>query len=463
MKQKKVKKLSISSILAFRFTFILTAVVILLVLVFSRIQLVDLNNQRTVELDRSISIIERTYLTHIEETPEERFTIKRIPKHLGYLIYKIDGDQIITVDTNSDEVPPVPFAEKKAKYYTKRTTPGQEIKIIYMSRPVQSDQSVVIQLWIDVHNDSLYQMKHDQPRIILISLIPILVICYFITYFIARNIMQPVVKMTEDAKNISSSSLDTFLPVKNNGDELDELAKTFNDLFSRLKIDFDRERQFTSDVSHELKTPVAVILGQANLLRRWGKNDPVQLDKSINTIISETKSMDAIIQNLLQMTRIESGKIIPSKEEFLLSELFDKIREEVEILDPTCEINFNYDPELKITTDFELLHQSLMVCVSNSLKFCPKPLKLTITASDANQSITIHIADNGPGFAPDIIPHVFERFYRGDDAHTRSAGGSGLGLSIAKTIIHSLGGTISASNDEITKGAKLSISINSFY
>lgn len=463
MKQKKVKKLSISSILAFRFTFILTAVVILLVLVFSRIQLADLNNQRTIELDRSISIIERTYLTHIEETPEESFTIKRIPKHLGYLIYKIDGDQIITVDTNSDEVPPVPFAEKKAKYYTKRTTPGQEIKIIYMSRPIQSDPSLVIQLWIDVHNDSLYQMKHDQPRIILISLIPILIICYFITYFIARNIMQPVVKMTEDAKHISSSSLDTFLPVKNNGDELDELAKTFNDLFSRLKIDFDRERQFTSDVSHELKTPVAVILGQANLLRRWGKNDPVQLDKSINTIISETKSMDAIIQNLLQMTRIESGKIIPSKEEFLLSELFDKIREEVEILDSTCEIIFNYPPELKITTDFELLHQSLMVCVSNSLKFCPKPLKLTITATDTDQSINIHVADNGPGFTPEIIPHVFERFYRGDDAHTRSAGGSGLGLSIAKTIIHSLGGTISASNDEITKGAKLSISINSFY
>ena len=232
MNKKKIKKLSISSILAFRFTFILTAVVIILVLVFSRILLVDLNNQRTVELDRSISIIERNYLTHIKETPEERFTIKRIPKHLGYLIYKIDGDQIITVDTNSDEVPPVPFAEKKAKYYTKRTTPGQEIKIIYMSRPVQSDPSVVIQLWIDVHNDSLYQMKHDQPRIILISLIPILIICYFITYFIARNIMKPVVKMTEDAKHISSSSLDTFLPVKNNGDELDELAKTFNDLFS---------------------------------------------------------------------------------------------------------------------------------------------------------------------------------------------------------------------------------------
>lgn len=463
MNKKKIKKLSISSILAFRFTFILTAVVIILVLVFSRILLVDLNNQRTVELDRSISIIERNYLTHIKETPEKRFTIKRIPKHLGYLIYKIDGDQIITVDTNSDEVPPVPFAEKKAKYYTKRTTPGQEIKIIYMSRPVQSDPSVVIQLWIDVHNDSLYQMKHDQPRIILISLIPILIICYFITYFIARNIMKPVVKMTEDAKHISSSSLDTFLPVKNNGDELDELAKTFNDLFSRLKIDFDRERQFTSDVSHELKTPVAVILGQANLLRRWGKNDPVQLDKSINTIISETKSMDAIIQNLLQMTRIESGKIIPSKEEFLLSELFGKIKEEIEILDPTSEIIFNYAPDLKITTDFELLHQSLMVCISNSLKFCPKPLKLTVSASDTNQSISIHVTDNGPGFAPDIIPHVFERFYRGDDAHTRSAGGSGLGLSIAKAIIQSLGGTISASNDEITKGAKLSISINSFY
>lgn len=459
MRSSNKKNLSISSVLAFRFTFILTAVVILMVLVFTRIQLVDLNNQRTVELDRSIAIIEHSYNLHMQETPDEPFKIKRIPKQFGYLIYRIEDDQIITVDTNSEEVPPAPLAEKKVKYYTKKTAPGQEIKIIYMSRPVQTDQSLVIQLWIDVRNDSLYQMKHEQPRIILISLIPILIICYFIAYFIARNIMQPVVKMTEDAKHISSSNLDTLLPVKNNGDELDELAMTFNDLFSRLKIDFDRERQFTSDVSHELKTPVAVILGQANLLRRWGKNDPAQLDKSIATIISETKSMDAIIQNLLQMTRIESGKIIPAKEEFSLSEMFEKINEEIKVLDDSCSTEFIFDRNIRLNTDYELLHQTLMVCISNSLKFCSKPLKLIFTADQKNGSTEISVTDNGNGFAPEILDHVFERFYRGDDSHTRSVGGSGLGLSIAKTIVQSLGGTITASNDEMTKGAKLTIKL----
>lgn len=467
---KKTK--SISSSLAFKFTFILAAVVILLVLVFSRIQIADLNYQRTIELDRSISIIEHTYNTHLEETPEEPFKVKRIPKNYGYLIYKIEDDQIITIDTNSEEAIPVPFADKKAKFYTKRTAPGQEIKIIYMARAIQQDPTFVIQVWLDVQNDSLYQMKHAQPRIILICLTPILIICYFIAFFIAKHIMKPVVKMTEDAKKISSSNLDTLLPVKHKGpehDELDELAQTFNDLFSRLKIDFDRERQFTSDVSHELKTPVAVILGQANLIRRWGKDDPAQLDKSINTIISETKSMDAIIQNLLQMTRIESGKIIPAKDEFSVSELFDKIKEEIAVLDNSAQVEFLFDRDLKINSDFELLHQTLMVCVSNSLKFCPKPLALKFTATTCNhttsklqcnhQTVTISVTDNGPGFAPQIADHVFERFYRGDDSHTRSAGGCGLGLSIARTIVQSLGGNIFASNDKTTGGAKISIEL----
>ena len=113
MNKKKIKKLSISSILAFRFTFILTAVVIILVLVFSRILLVYLYNQRTVELDRSISIIERNYLTHIKETPEERFHNQANPKHFSYLYIKLTGDQIITVDTNSDKFRLYPLQKKK--------------------------------------------------------------------------------------------------------------------------------------------------------------------------------------------------------------------------------------------------------------------------------------------------------------------------------------------------------------
>lgn len=453
---KKTKTISVSTKLAFRFTFILSAVVILLTVIFSRIQIADLNYQRSQELNTSISIISRLYNTHMEQSSDVPFTIARIPRHLNYIIYDAAANQIIT-KKNPDELKILEKTDQKTKIYTQKRSGDQDLKIIYIAHSLENYPDIVAQIWIDLQNDSLYQMRKSMPRIILLSLLPILIICFFIALFIARHIMKPVVKMTDGAKHISSSNLDSLLPVKKNGDELDELATTFNDLFKRLKIDFDRERQFTSDVSHELKTPVAVILGQANLIRRWGKDDPAQLEKSISTIISETKSMEAIIQNLLQMTRIESGRILPAKDEFLLSELTAKICQEVEVLSPDTVINLDCDQSLILNTDYELLHQVLMIIISNSLKFCPKPLAINLKAMKTGDRILIELSDNGPGFSSETVNHVFERFFRGDDSHTRSAGGSGLGLSIAKTIIESLNGKISASNDEKTKGAKLSI------
>ncbi|WP_318677640.1 HAMP domain-containing sensor histidine kinase [Treponema sp.] len=458
---KSKKKLSISTKLAFRFTFILSAVVILLTLIFHRVQLADLNYQRSQELNLSTSITSKAYKNYINKNHNhDSFSMGRVPKHLTYTVYDISSGKNKIIATNAEEILFLPLTSEKAKIYTQKSFGDtKDLKIIYVAYPIDEYPSIIVQTWIDLQNDSLYTIRHNMPRMILAMLIPILVICYFIAWLIAKRIMKPVVKMTEAAKHISSSNLDSLIPLKNNGDEIDQLAMTFNDLFKRLKIDFDRERQFTSDVSHELKTPVAVILGQANLLRRWGKDDPAQLDKSIGTIISETKSMEAIIQNLLQMTRIESGRILPSKEEFLLSELTSKIQQELPALDNSAEINFDFDDSLKIITDFELLHQVLMIVISNSLKFCPKPLVLNFKAASQKDSITISISDNGPGFKESTLPHVFERFYRGDDAHTRSAGGSGLGLSIAQTIVESLGGTITASNDEMTKGAKLTVSL----
>ena len=144
-----------------------------------------------------------------------------------------------------------------------------------------------------------------------------MIVSFFISLLLTRYSLSPVSKITKAAKEIGSTNLDILLPRNHSGDELDQLAKTFNQLFKRLKKDFDRERQFTSDVSHELKTPVAVILGQANMLRRWGKDEPEQLEKSLSAIINESRSMEAVITNLLQMGRLESGRILFFKEALL--------------------------------------------------------------------------------------------------------------------------------------------------
>ncbi|MBR5933542.1 MAG: HAMP domain-containing histidine kinase [Treponema sp.] len=460
-------KLSVAAKLAFRFTFILVFIVIGLTLFFSRIQMLDFLDQKNTEIKRWASFIDRVAQQHIDSETDKEL---RVPKFLFYEIFKADGKDVTIILSNSNELPLLEQTKRRSQQYTvkkDRENVGQ--RIYYYTIKAQqitqvANENYFIQIWVDLGNDSMFQSKESLPRIFLISFIPIFLICYLIAYFIARRMIKPVVKMTIAAKQISSSTLDTLLPLKNNGDELDSLAITFNNLFIRLKKDFDRERQFTSDVSHELKTPVAVILGQANLLRRWGKNDPEQLEKSINMIISETKTMQAIIENLLQMSRIQSGRIKPAIEKFLFSELASQISTEITSIDSSAKIIMSYPEDIILNTDYELLHQVMMTGISNSIKFCPKPLVLKISLTqDEDNKTTVSILDNGPGFSDKDVSFVFDRFYRGDDAHTRTAGGSGLGLSIAKTITEALGGTIKASNsyteDHKIEGALLTITI----
>lgn len=182
----------------------------------------------------------------------------------------------------------------------------------------------------------------------------------------------------------------------------------------RLQADFERERQFTADVSHELKTPLAVMLRHANLLRRWEKNNPEQLEKSVS----------ALFERLIEDTKI-------------------------------------YAPDVTtVYADRELLYQACTAIISNSVRFAGKSPHIEISAVQSAKPdfCEISIADNGPGIAPESLPHIFDRFFRADEAHTRETGGDGLGLSIVKSIADALGGSVHAQNSA-ESGAIIVLSI----
>ena len=236
------------------------------------------------------------------------------------------------------------------------------------------------------------------------------------------------------------------MPLSGNDDEIDELTKTFNRLIEQLEKDFERERQFSSDVSHELKTPLAVILGQTNLLMRWGKDNPEQLEISLNAIKDESKSMHAIIENLLQISRIESGRIKPVVSRVDIKELYNRVADEFASVAPQAGFEIDCNGDCVVESDPEMLHQILTILVSNSVKFSEGKCTVCLQAGTNEEGILLRVSDDGPGIAKKTLPHIFERFYRGDEAHTRSAGGSGLGLSIAKTLCSALGAQITAGN-----------------
>src|SRR5574344_2250497 len=229
--------------------------------------------------------------------------------------------------------------------------------------------------------DTPEELIERLPKTLLIILLPLLFISFWAALLITRRTLKPVEQMTETARKIGSANLDQRLPVSGRNDEIDTLAVTFNDLFARLQEDFENERQFTSNVSHELKTPLAVILGQANLIRRWGKNDPVQIEKSLNALIAESQTMETVITNMLQLSRLESGTIKPEMQQVMLLPLLERLAGDTHMWAPDAVFDFGGVPEkTAVSADMELLYQCLTIIVSNSIRFAGTSVHISVQA-----------------------------------------------------------------------------------
>ena len=385
-----------------------------------------------------------------------------LPYYLTFSVYNSSTQEVIA--TNDPFLPALPPTPHRAERYTaKQYFIDGDLNILYYAVRINAPEDCIIQTALNMDTDTAESTISRLPRILVVVTVPLLLLSYIAVFFMTKHTMRSVRAMTDAAKNISSAHLTERLPVTDKGDDFDVLAKTLNDLLSRLQADFERERRFTADVSHELKTPLAVILGHANLLRRWGKSDPDRLEKSLSALIREAHSMEAIIENLLQMTRLENGRVQIHKTPIAVAEFFKQLIDSTQSYAP----NVSFTESIGVPTlytDEALLHQVCTIIISNSVKFAGETAHIELSirplleaerlpdAPASESACIISISDNGPGIAQDILPHIFERFYRGDAAHTRGAGGAGLGLSIAASIMQALGGSIRAENNN-EKGA----------
>ena len=272
-----------------------------------------------------------------------------------------------------------------------------------------STSALTVECALDIANDSAAKMLSAVPLLALIALIPVLLISFAISFLISRSTLSA---------------------------------------FRRLQAEYDREKAFSSNVSHELKTPISIIDGHANLLKRWGKDDPAQLEQSIDAILHETETMNAIVTTLLEMSRLEQGHISVQKERFFVTNLFASLKEEFCALYPALRVIISDPDFIELESDVQKLHQIFTVIMANSIKFAGKDCCITLSCRRAGNRTELSAADNGSGFAPQVLPHVFERFYKGDASHRRDEGGAGLGLSIAQALVQALGGSIRAANTE---------------
>jgi heavy metal sensor kinase len=264
-------------------------------------------------------------------------------------------------------------------------------------------------------------------------------------WWLAGRALAPVQAMTDTANRIEAENLAERLPLPPRNDELGKLAHTFNQLLDRLQEAFQRERRFTADISHDLRTPLALMKSSIGVALNRPRSS-TELQGTLVEIDGQVDRLSGILDAALTLSRADSSQLGEHFAPLNLSELLVDLAEtsmpfaeEEQNQTVACDIA----PDLWVKGDRDYLTRLFLNLLDNAMQYTPPGGTIRLTAARHGEQIATVIEDDGPGIAPEDLSHIFDRFYRADKART---GGSrehaGLGLSIAQAIAHAHGGEV---------------------
>lgn len=260
---------------------------------------------------------------------------------------------------------------------------------------------------------------------------------------IAGRSLRPLRKITESAREISDGhDLSRRIEIGPGRDEAHELADTFNDMMGRLERSFDAERQFTSDASHELRTPTTVILAECEMAEKTPE-DAAAVAESVAEIHKQARKMSELIGKLLSYTRLEQGTRKIDRERLDLSELAEDICEEQRMVAVRgISIESELEPGVFVNGDTALLISLVQNLISNAVKYGRDGGHVFVRVYAERDRACVSVRDDGIGISEEDLDRIWNRFYQADRSRSDEARGVGLGLSLARQIARLHGGTI---------------------
>ena len=224
---------------------------------------------------------------------------------------------------------------------------------------------------------------------------------------------------------INATHLDRRIDLPGTQKELKTLAQAINAMLDRINEAYRSQMRFVSDASHELRTPIAVIQGYANLLNRWGKDDPATRQEAIDAIRQEADSMKELVEQLLFLARGDNDSMHIEMETFDLTEVAAEVLKETGMIDQTHTFSARWEGAVPVCADVGLTKQALRILVDNSIKYTPAGGHITLSAALRDGMARLSVQDEGQGIDAGSLPHVFDRFYRTDQSRARQTGGTG--------------------------------------
>ena len=323
-----------------------------------------------------------------------------------------------------------------------RDVPGSDEPARLLAKPLDTQRGRVVV----VVGTSLEERSETLGGLLLALLIggPLaLALASFAGYGLAAAALRPVESMRREAESVSASEPGRRLPLPPAHDETRRLAETLNGMLGRLESALARERRFVSDASHELRTPLASLRTELELaLRRERTRE--EMESALRSAAEETERLSQLAEDLLVLARSETGTLPVRRERLAARELVAGVQQRYERRAAAAQrpLDAQVQEGLEVSVDRLRAEQALGNLVENALRHGRG--RIRVKAHRRHGHVELHVRDEGPGFAPEFMPHAFERFSRSDQA--RAGAGAGLGLAIVDVIARAHGGSAHAAN-----------------
>jgi len=267
-------------------------------------------------------------------------------------------------------------------------------------------------------------------------------------WFLAYTSLRPVDEITKAAREISAHNLATRIPPRAVQDEIGRLVATFNDMIERLRLSFDRIRQFSVDASHELRTPLTIMRGEVELALRNTK-EPEEYRRVLVSNLEEILRLATIIDSLLALAKADADLADIPLQPVNIRDLIAELYEDSEVIASKKQITvrLSRNTDAVVLGDPVRLRQLFLNLLDNAVKYTPEGGTVILSADRTEAHAVIRVADTGVGIAPEEQNKIFDRFYRVEKGRSRDMGGSGLGLSIAQWIVGLHHGTIAVESE----------------
>ncbi|MGZ3495296.1 MAG: sensor histidine kinase [Thermodesulfobacteriota bacterium] len=351
-------------------------------------------------------------------------------------------------------------------FETNRTIENTPLRI--MTFPVVENGHVTKIVQIASSLEGVEDALNKLFLILIISVPSTLILASLGGQFLAHKALKPVDDITQTARMITSKNLNQRINPPKVKDEISRLIETFNEMISRLDQSFQQMKQFSSDASHELKTPLTILKGEVEVMLRKERTSH-EYQQTLKSNLEEINRMSQIVEDLLTLSKADTGEIGLNKEDINLTEILNEVVAQMNRLASSKKLDLsssNHDEDIHLFGDALRLRELFINLIENGIKYTEEGGSIRIflqkVSSARNQSgwlerekgelVKIIVSDTGIGIAQEDQERIFDRFFRVDKARSREQGGSGLGLSICKWIVEAHQGDIEVES-ELGKGS----------